>query len=195
MTADVKLPGQESEWATLMRSSVDGNMADYERLLRLVTPFIRNLTRRYCRDAQATEDLVQDVLLTVHRVRHTWDPRRPFSPWLAAIAARRSIDRMRRDSRIARFEVNDDLAIETFASPSTNQEKDALHATESLGLLLAVLSARQRRALEAVKLRGLSMSSAASELGETVAGLRVIVHRAIKTLRKRAASERESLDN
>jgi RNA polymerase sigma-70 factor, ECF subfamily len=32
------------------------------------------------------EDVYQEVLLAVHRVRHTYDARRPFEPWLFAIA-------------------------------------------------------------------------------------------------------------
>ena len=142
-----------------------------------------------------TEDVVQDVLLTVHRVRHTWDQGRPFSPWLAAIAARRCIDRVQRDSRIARFEVNDDLVIETFSTPTANQDRDSLDEAQAVGFLLAALPDRQRRALEAVKLRGLSTASAASELGETVAVLRVIVHRAVKALRKRVGTEKGTADN
>lgn len=186
---------QELSWATLMRLSLAGDQASYERLLREVTPFIRNLSRRYCRDAQVTEDVVQDVLLAVHRVRHTWDKRRPFSPWLAAIAARRCIDRVRRDSRIAHFEVNDDLAIETFATPTTNQDREVLDDAQAVTFLLAALPDRQRRALEAVKLRSLSTASAASELGETVSALRVIVHRAIKALRKRSGTVKGAVDD
>jgi len=30
-----------------------------------------------------TEDAVQDVLLAIHEKRHTYDPARPFGPWLA----------------------------------------------------------------------------------------------------------------
>lgn len=185
---------QELSWATLMRSSLAGDEASYERLLREVTPFIRSLSRRYCRNSQLTEDIVQEVLLTVHRMRHTWDPRRPFSPWLAAIAARRSIDALRRSSRIARFEVNDELAIETFAVPGANYDREARHAAEQLEPLLAALPERQRRALEATKLRGLSTAAAARELGEPVASLRVIVHRAVKALRRRAGLEEKAED-
>jgi len=71
---------QEAEWARLMRAAQAGDARGYEQLLRSVTPFIRSLSRRYCRDPELAEDVVQDVLLTVHRIRHTWDPRRPFSP-------------------------------------------------------------------------------------------------------------------
>lgn len=179
---------QETTWAGLMRAAQGGDARCYEQLLRAVTPFIRSLLRRYCRDPDLAEDVVQDVLLTVHRIRHTWDPNRPFSPWLASIAARRGIDRIRRDSRIARFEVSDELAVETFATPSANHESGALRAAEAIEPLLAALPERQRAALEAVKIRGLSMAQAASESGQSVAAIKVNVHRAVKALRQRVAA-------
>lgn len=175
---------QEAAWALLMRAAQGGDARCYEQLLRAVTPFIRNLTRRYCRDQDLAEDVVQDVLLTVHRIRHTWDPQRPFSPWLASIAARRGIDRIRRASRIARHEVSDELAVETFATPATNNDSGALQAIEAIEPLLAALPERQRLALEAVKIRGLSVAQAASESGQSVAAVKVNVHRAVKALRK-----------
>jgi len=195
MVVDSRLQQQEAEWVVLMRAAQDGDARRYEQLLRSITPFIRSLTRRYCRDWQFAEDVVQDVLLTVHRIRHTWDPQRPFSPWLAAITARRGIDRIRRASRISRHEVSDELALETFAAPGANNESGALRAAQAIEPLLAALPERQRRALEAVKLRGLSVAEAASESGQSVAAVKVNVHRAVKALRQRVAdSERQDED-
>ena len=195
MALDSRLELQEAEWVVLMRAAQGGDARRYEQLLRSITPFIRSLTRRYCRDAQLAEDVVQDVLLTVHRIRHTWDPQRPFSPWLAAITARRGIDRIRRASRISRHEVSDEFALETFAAPSANNESGALRAALAIEPLLAALPERQRRALEAVKLRGLSVAQAASESGQSVAALKVNVHRAVKALRQRVADdERQDQD-
>jgi RNA polymerase sigma-70 factor (ECF subfamily) len=186
---------QEAEWARLMRAAQAGDAVCYERLLRAVTPFIRNLSRRYCRNPDLAEDVVQDVLLTVHRIRHTWDPERPFSPWLAAIAARRGIDRIRRDARISRHEVSDELALETFATPAANNESGALRAVEAIEPLLAALPERQRLALEAVKIRGLSVAEAASESGQSVAALKVNVHRAVKALRQLAGMKHAGDDD
>lgn len=186
---------QETAWAQLMRAAQAGDAVCYEQLLRAVTPFIRNLSRRYCRNPELAEDVVQDVLLTVHRIRHTWDPLRPFSPWLAAIAARRGIDRIRRDSRISRHEISDDLALETFATPTANNDSGALRAVEAIEPLLAALPRRQRLALEAVKFRGLSVAEAARESGQSVAALKVNVHRAVKALRQWAAKHNLSSDD
>ena len=175
---------QEAVWAGLMRAAQAGDGPSYEQLLRAIAPFLRSLARRYSRSAESAEDVVQDVLLCVHRMRHTWDPARPFCPWLAAIAARRGIDRIRRDSRIARHELNDEVAYETFAAPATNNESGAVRAAEQIEPLLAALPERQRQALEATTLRGLSLAQAAEESGQSVAALKVNVHRAVKSLRR-----------
>lgn len=191
MTSETQMQLQEASWVLLMRAAQRGDGRSYEQLLRSVTPFIRNLVRRYCRDPHLAEDVVQDVLLTVHRIRHTWDPQRPFSPWLAAITARRGIDRIRRSTRVARHEVSDELAIETFAAPAANNETGALRAAETIAPLLAALPERQRRALEAVKIRGLSVAEAARESGQSATALKVTVHRAVKALRALVAAGKD----
>ena len=116
---------QEQRWSRLMRAAQDGDRPDYRRLLVEVAPFIRALARRRLRDEDAVEDVVQDVLLSLHRVRHSYDPRRPFTPWLAAIASRRTIDALRRRGRIAAREASDPRAYETFADPAANKEAEA----------------------------------------------------------------------
>jgi RNA polymerase sigma-70 factor (ECF subfamily) len=175
---------QEQRWSAWMRSAQAGDRLAYTRLLSAVTPFVRSLARRYGGPTDAAEDVVQEVLLTVHRVRHTWDPTRPFSPWLAAIAARRSIDILRRSARIARHEQTDDLAYETFADPAANNETGALHAAVEIEPLLAALPPKQLAALEALKLQGLSLKEAAVASGQSVAALKVNMHRAVKTLQR-----------
>jgi RNA polymerase sigma-70 factor (ECF subfamily) len=176
---------QEEQWASLMRAAQAGDARAYEQLLRAIAPFIRSLARRYGGGySTRIEDVVQEVLLTVHRVRHTWDPARPFSPWLAAIAARRAIDLLRRESRISRHELADHEDYETFADPAANNDTGAVHAAAEIEPLLAALPAKQRQALEALKLQGLSLRQAANASGQTVAALKVNMHRAVKTLRR-----------
>jgi RNA polymerase sigma-70 factor (ECF subfamily) len=124
------------------------------------------------------------VLLTVHRVRHTYDPRRPFSPWLAAIASRRTVDAIRRGGRIAAHETADETAYETFSDDAANQStEDGGVGEAQLQAWLAELPPGQRQALELLKLREMSLAEAAAVSGQSVGALKVGVHRAIKTLR------------
>lgn len=168
-----------------MAAAQDGDAAAYVRLLRSVAPVVRALGRRRGLDDTASEDLAQDVLMTVHRIRHTYDPARPFGPWLIAIAQRRLIDRLRRDGRRRRHETHDPEAVETFAAPAA---KDMIEADEAALLLreaIAALPARQREALELTKLQEMSVSDAAARSGQTPGALKVNVHRAIRALQAR----------
>ena len=167
-----------------MAAAQDGDRAAYERLLREAVPFIRAVVSRQHR-GDRIEDVVQDVLLTVHRVRHTYDPARPFDAWLATIARRRSIDALRRRGRIADVETKDDIAYETFADPAANKDSERPVQTTELGAAIAALPDGQREAIELLKVRELSLREASRLSGKSIAALKVNVHRAIKTLRGR----------
>jgi RNA polymerase sigma-70 factor (ECF subfamily) len=167
-----------------MSAAQGGDRVAYTRLLREITPFVRSLLRRHCSHPEDIEEMLQDTLLTLHRVRQTYDPRRPFSPWLGAIAARRGIDGLRRRSRVARHETSEaSEAYETFADSSANSDIEALRAGDEVGALLQRLPARQRAALEATKLKEMSLAEASAASGQSVAALKVNTHRALKALR------------
>jgi RNA polymerase sigma-70 factor (ECF subfamily) len=128
---------------------------------------------------------VQDTLLTLHRVRATYDPNRSFCAWLAAIAARRAIDALRRRGRTRTREVRDEVAYETFADPAANNSDQASEAAGMVQALIAALPHRQRQALELVKLGDMSLAEASAASGQTTGALKVNVHRALKALRAR----------
>ncbi len=167
-----------------MAAGQNGDSASYERLLRAVVPFVRAVVSRHHR-GDRIDDAVQDVLLTVHRVRHTYDPARPFDNWLATIAHRRSIDLLRRRARIAANETNDELAYETFADPMANSDLERNARTEGLSAAIAALPESQREAIDLLKVREMTLIEAARTSGKSIAALKVNVHRAIKTLRAR----------
>ena len=172
-----------------MAAAQDGDRAAYERLLREILPFLRALVVHRHGAPDRVEEVVQATLLTVHRVRHAYDPARPFRPWVAAIARRRSVDALRRRFRTEAHEVFDATAYETFADPAANRPMEVSAATEGLGEAIAALSSPQREAIELLKLRELSLAEASRLSGKSIAALKVNVHRAIKSLRKRLQGE------
>lgn len=176
---------KDQRWSRLMAAAQDGDRAAYERLLREIVPYIRAIAFSRHRTPDRVEEVVQDVLLSLHRVRHTYDPARPFRHWLAMIARRRSIDALRRRGRAEAFEIADDTAYETFPDPGANRVAEMHAATEGLSEAIAGLTEPQREAIELLKLRELSLAEASAVSGRSVAALKVNVHRAIKSLRKR----------
>ncbi len=183
MTAADAAAERDARWATLMAAAQAGDARAYETLLREATPRIRVLCRARIRDAAEVEDAVQDTLLTLHRLRHTYDPSRPFGPWLATIAARRSVDRLRRRSRGAGRESPLDDLPESAAA--TQPEAEQRLAARDLREAVASLPESQRTALRLAKLEDLSLAEASARSGLSVGALKVATHRALHSLRRR----------
>jgi RNA polymerase sigma-70 factor (ECF subfamily) len=126
-------------------------------------------------------------MLTVHVVRRAYDPGRPFGPWLVAIANRRIIDRLRRQTRAKFREIALTAEHETFSPTSANlrQELDEgpAHAAE-LAAAIEKLPPDQRQAIKLLKLKEMTLKEAALATGRSVAALKVATHRAINRLRQ-----------
>lgn len=158
-----------------------GDRREYRALLLEIEPYIRSVARRCFRHHADVEDAVQDVLLTVHAIRHTYDPKRPFLPWLAAIANRRMIDRLRRETRRAAREIEytEDHETPSDAAASRDEiaERTLLQAIERL-------PPDQRDAVRMLKLKEMSLREASRSSGRSVSALKVATHRAVANLRR-----------
>ena len=170
----------------LMQAAQHADSAAYLQLLEEVTPRLRRIIakQRSFAGAEEVEDLVQDVLLSLHAVRATYDPSRPFMPWLLAITRHRLADGARRYARTAAREVYVDDAEVTFADPGANPDQDAPGDAESLRRAVGALPPGQRQAIELLKLQELSLKEASAVSGVSVAALKVATHRAMATLRR-----------
>lgn len=168
-------------WSELMARAQAGDQVAYRRLLEDIAPYLRSLVARHAMLAGEVEDVVQDVLLTVHAVRHAYDPGRPFGPWLLSIARRRIVDRLRRrGNRAAEIPLGPEH--ETIVADRANLYP-LLSGRRALQDAIARLPAGQRRAILLLKLRGLSLKEAALESGLSIAALKVASHRALRALR------------
>jgi len=173
---------QPDIWSALMARAQDGDREAYGQLLAAITPPLRARCRRALREPAEAEDAVQDVLLTLHRIRHTYDPARPFRPWLAAIAQARIVDRQRSAIRRFRRESVLDEFHETFAAQDTKHDESTDH--DRLHVAIAALPAGERQALRLLKLEELSLKEASSRTGLSIVALKVASHRALKRLRR-----------
>jgi RNA polymerase sigma-70 factor (ECF subfamily) len=185
---DPRKTSDNADWSKLMALAQDGDREAYRRLLEGVTPHLRSLAKRCFREAADVEDVVQDVLLTIHVVRHAYDPRRPFGPWLVTIANRRIIDRLRHDTRRRAHDVALSTNHETFADPATNLHQDTLDEAD-LAHAIERLPPDQRQTITMLKLNEMSLKEAAAASGRSIPSLKVATHRAIKSLRRLIKSQ------
>ena len=169
-----------------MQAAQAGDGQAYVQLLGEITPRLRRIIRRQRRflKTEDIEDLVQDVLLSLHAVRATYDPRFPFIPWLMAIMRNRLADSARRYMRRESHEVQVEKFPVTFSDGAANTGNDVYRDPDALKQAIGELPPGQRKAIEMLKLREMSLKEAAAASGMSVAALKVSVHRAMVSLRK-----------
>ena len=175
---------REQRWAEAMRAERRGEAVAYERMLEEVaTALRRSLAPRLVRvslGAHEAEDLVQEILIGLHRKRHTWDPARPFLPWLHTITRYKLIDFMRQRRGDTRRRV--DLALEDWVEIVESPADEADCSTWEVDRHLAVLPVSQRKIVRAIAVEGASVSNVARGLATSEGAVRVTLHRAIRRL-------------
>lgn len=161
------------DWDRMMAAAQGGDAKAYRTLLAELAPWLRRYYARRLPSAM-TEDAVQDVLLAIHEKRHTYDPARPFGPWLAAVARYKWIDRLRSLRTEAVEPLNENIGVP--------DQGEAIVADSTLRQLLAGLKPAQAEAIRLVKLEGCSVEEASRATGQSVSLVKVNVHRGIKRL-------------
>lgn len=160
-------------WARLMIAAQAGDKTSYRLLLDELNVWLLRYYRRRL-PPDAVEDAVQEALIAVHSKRHTWDPARPFGPWLAGIARYKWIDRLRALAAGKTEELPDTLSVGDHGG-------GVLSATVLAGLL-ATLKPAQAEVIRLVKLEGLSIEEAAAQTGQSPSLVKVNIHRGLGRL-------------
>jgi len=175
----------DRQLSSLMRKAQDGDQAAYASLLREVLPILKRVVqaRLGFLPVMDREDLVQDIVMSLHAARATYDPARPFKPWLMTIAYNRMVDQARRNSRRTANEVTVDEYPTDVADTNAGAAVDRYGDPEELRHAIKTLPKGQRSAIELLKLREMSLTEASQATGMSISALKVSVHRAIKTLR------------
>jgi RNA polymerase sigma factor (sigma-70 family) len=187
-TAETQQAGSDSvRRSALMAAAQAGDATAYATLLRDSVPLIKQAARRQGVPADRVDDVVQDVLLTIHRARATYDPKRPFDAWLRVIAERRAIDLLRQTRRQDAREINAPLAFESYADHAADPAQGLEHADAAgrVDKALATLPAGQREAVQTLVLEERSLEEAAAATNRSKGALKVNLHRALKALRGR----------
>lgn len=181
------MPESAKDWSALLRAANDGDAQAYTDFLRAVTPALRSLVRArgtaLASDTQ--EDIVQEVLIAIHRKRHTWQMERPVRPWLYAIARHKVIDAFRARGQRVHLPITDfEELLE--AEPAT----DSL-ARHDLGRLMARLDRRSADIVRAISLNDETAGEVGARLGMSDGAVRIALHRALKRLAQLAGRTRE----
>src|SRR5258708_28372511 len=181
----------EAELRGLMLAALDGDAASHRTLLNRLSSRLRAYYKgklaRLGRGDSDAEALVQEAVLAIHIKRHTYNPDEPLTPWVHAIARYKLVDFLRR-TRASLADVLIDEADEVMAH---DDHRDA-ESTYDIRRLMEQLPKNMQCANEAVKLDGCGTAAPAQRCGLSESGVKVNVHRGLKTLAALIARETQT---
>ena len=170
------------EW--LMREVAEGRRECLAPLLRRYANPLLTFIRRMIGDRHRAEELFQEVFLAVWTHRKTYQPSRPFRPWLFGIA----INKCRADFRkpVPLPIVLDEPSVEPLvaAGPSPPEAVIAAETATLVATAVARLPDGQRTVLVLRIWNGLSYQEIAQTTGVTQATARSHMFHALASVRK-----------
>jgi RNA polymerase sigma-70 factor (ECF subfamily) len=175
-----------------MVAALDGDREAYSRFLRKVGQIVKSYLLKsagsWKGSPERVEDLAQEVLLSIHRKRETYDTSLPVLPWVYAIARYRLIDSIRSDSSRKLRTLDWDENIEELASQTAEGSGGGsphLEVEEELREALDVLSDQQKKILMMAKVEELPLEEIGRQVGMSLSNVKVTIHRTLQALRKR----------
>lgn len=155
--------------------------ASWSELLRAVGSFVS----RRVKDPEDRDDVVQEVLLRVHRGLGGLKGQATPGPWIYSIARNTIIDHWRKKGRAPTVPADDaEIAVEELASLS--DDGDALQRAVAAYVAEAVhrLESPYRETLILTELQGMKYADAARQLGVSLPAIKSRVLRGREFLRK-----------
>jgi RNA polymerase sigma-70 factor (ECF subfamily) len=163
--------------ARLMGRAQCGDKEALGLLFAEIGPLITGFVRRRLRDQVDADDICQEALLAIFKSRHTYQPARPFEPWLFAIVRNVMAGYLQRNRQ---HSGSHESISEMKEIGAESESTMAIELSEGF----SQLSAAQLEALKLTKLAGFSIAEAAARAGTSVASMKVRVHRAYVSLKR-----------
>jgi RNA polymerase sigma-70 factor (ECF subfamily) len=150
-----------------MRAQLDTiaqNPQSFREIYRRHFDFVWRCVQRLGVEPAAVDDVIQEVFLAAYRRFDTYDPERPFQPWLFGIAL--NVVRMARRGESRRRRRVVEAAQHPAPEPADVTRQHA--ALDQLQRLLAVLDDDQRTVVILIEIEGMSPRDVADGLGLSV---------------------------
>jgi RNA polymerase sigma-70 factor, ECF subfamily len=172
----------ESELCAHMKAYLDGEIEAFDALYAAFAGRLRGYLLSQCRDVTLADDLLQETFMQIHRSRRTYQPGRPVTPWVYAIARHVYLMKRRSAGRRVRFE--DSLAADTRAGDEVSRDAlDTMVESDEIRRALRRVPEDQREALLMHHVEGWSFVEIAARLGIRVNAAKTRAFRGMKKMR------------
>ena len=164
----------------LMQLALAGDKHAYTAILRETSRFLRPFLAKRVNHSAEVDDLLQEILLSIHKARHTYDGQRPYKPWVFAIAKFRLLDYLR-----VHYADHLHHAIELSEVENILPEHvtESVMSYESISAEVNKLPGKQAAILQMMHQEGYTAKEVAAKLGMKESAVKVAAHRAYKVIR------------
>ncbi|MCA9668143.1 MAG: RNA polymerase sigma factor [Myxococcales bacterium] len=171
-----------------MAAYVDGDLEAFDTLFRALAPRIHGFFVRRFGDPTIADDLLQVTFLKLHRARAQYNVGSPVRPWVFTIAARASLDELRRRGR--RPEDADEIRLEKATRAAALDRASGPDAVERADIAAKVREAldklpeSQRVVVHLHRYEGMTFGEIGEVLGSTEGAVKLRAFRAYEQLRR-----------
>jgi RNA polymerase sigma-70 factor (ECF subfamily) len=176
------MTAQVDDLENLMRLSLAGDQRAYAELLTRTARLLKPFLSKRLRFSNEVDDLLQEILLSIHKARHTYDGKRPYKPWVYAIAKFRLLDHLRAYYADQLRDAEDYDELEEIL-PDDVTETGVSY--ESISAEVEKLPEKQANILRLMHQDGYTAKEVAAKMSMNESAVKVAAHRAYKILRER----------
>ncbi len=170
-----------------MRLAQQGDKQAYGHVFQQITPILRRFVGNSLNHPEDVEDVVQEILISIHRASHTYDTDRPFKTWIFTIARYRLTDHLRAIYAKSGKGTDIDFDHMTYQLTSDENVTKCYEDREYLSKIMQSLPVKQRKIVNMMKIEGYSAQEVAQLMNMSESAVKVSAHRAYKILALKAA--------
>jgi RNA polymerase sigma-70 factor (ECF subfamily) len=182
----------EREWTDLVRNVAARDQAALHALYDRTSRLVFTLALRISGNRETAEELTLDVFHEIWRRASRYDPANgTVLGWIMNLARSRAIDRVRFDRRKKRV---DPSGREEDSEPASADSRDIVEAKQeahALQAALAMLTADERRVIEAAFFSELTHAEVAAKFNEPLGTVKTRIRSGLLKLRRALAAEAE----
>jgi RNA polymerase sigma-70 factor (ECF subfamily) len=182
----------DGDLPSLVEGARAGQPAAVERLVARVQDRVRGWAARFTEDADAADDVAQEVLIGLERRVRTFSGTSRFSTWLFSVTRNVALSRRRREQRRA-FLLGQRTESDPLVDETVDADPDAVELARLALRYFDALPGKQRMIFESVDLLGMTPAELARELGMEQVTVRAHLFKARRTIRSKMLEHHERM--
>lgn len=175
--------------SSLMYKAQQGNKQAYSNLFLKVTPMLRSFISQKISSQDDMEDIVQEILISLHKAGHTYDANRPFEVWMYTIARYRLNDYLR--SYYKNESLKEKILVEHEHFSNNSDVTSGTEMDESINELISALPEKQRTIVTMMKVEGYTAKETAEMVNMSETAVKVAAHRVYKKIAEKIRKKGE----